>query len=176
MRTLLVKLVFGIWSALHPRAPQQGDARAIAEAMVGAVLADAANPPVFGSHVEDLAVGALYADLESAVRLRPGHWVDPKTGKAVDPLAQGPWQTHRLPEGASPSEYARDWLRQLRDGAKACPRSPAAPLSGGCDRAVGLANRRVGQARRALVAALASLGGEAVASADQAARDGADQR
>lgn len=157
-----MKIVLAIWAGLHPGLDKKPDAMTIATGLVDAVLEESGKAPAFGSHLEDLAVGAVYARFESTVRMVPGHWVDPRTHKAVDPIAFGPWQTHTR-EGDSAIGYARAWLRLLHDGARLCPESPAAPLSGGCGRAKGLANRRVQKARELLAAAIAAHTSEEVA-------------
>ena len=154
MHAYLVALVLGVWTAMH--APASKDRAVIADAIATVIAEDMAHEPVFGSHDEDAAVMAGYAVPESDVRLHPGHWVDPKTGKEVDPIAQGPWQTHRLGPEASALDYARDWLAQLRDGKKWCPESPAAPLSGSCLLSRKLADRRVRQYTKALADAQAA--------------------
>lgn len=156
LHVALVKLVLAIWSVSGHSLPK--DAPVIADAIVTVTLDAAASgkPPVLGSYNEDIAAQAYWAEKESSVRLHPGHWVDPRTGKEVDPIAQGPFQTHRLGPDATAIEYARDWRRQLRDGAKVCPESPLAPLSGSCHLARPLADRRVREARALLVKALAA--------------------
>ena len=156
MKAALVKLVFGIWTAMATAPGQKppGDAPAVADAIATVILENAHRRPVLGSHDEDAAAMAYWADKESTVRIRPGHWVDPRTGKEVDPVAQGPWQTHRLGPDATVLEYARDWYAQFREGKKRCPESPLAPLSGSCHLARPVADRRVAKARELLAKVL----------------------
>jgi hypothetical protein len=148
----LVAIALRLWAAMG--APHPTDGPAIADAIATVIEGDRC-PAVFATHLEDLAVMAKYAKDESDVRAHPGHWVDPRTGKAVDPIAQGPWQTHRLGPDATPLEYARDWLAQLHDGARVCPASPLAPLSGSCLLARPLADRRAKKARELLAQVMA---------------------
>jgi len=164
---VIVKLVFGIWTAMSSAPGQKppGDAPSIANAIATVILENAHRSPVLGSHNEDAAAMAYWADKESNVRVHPGHWVDPRTGKEVDPVAQGPWQTHRLGADATVLDYARDWYAQFRDGKRWCPESPLAPLSGSCHLARKVADRRVTKARELLVKALATASIEPIEAA-----------
>ena len=159
VKAALVKLVFGIWTAMAavPGQKPPGDAPAIADAIATVILENAHRRPVLGSHNEDAAAMSYWADKESNVQVHPAHWIDPRTGKPVDSLAFGTYQTHRLGNDASAIDYARDWRRQLRDGKKVCPESPLAPLSGSCHLARPLADRRAREMRKLFVQALATL-------------------
>lgn len=156
MRTELLAVVFRIWSELARPGEGAGE-QVVAEGLVDAVLERSEKAPALGSHDEDLAAGAYWAWFESRGRLKPGHWVDPRTGKQVDRKAFGPWQTHHLGPDATAKAYARDFLWQLREGAKICPVSPAAPLSGSCHLARRLADRRLKKARELLAQAVAAF-------------------
>lgn len=153
MRAALEALVLSIWAAIHPGLEKSGDAREIASAIAVVILEDAPRAPVFGSHAEDLAVMAYFAKLESDIRKKPGHYLDPRTKKEIDPIAYGPWQEH-TDEGKTALEYARSWLALLHEGKRRCPTSPAAPICGSCLLARPVADRRVRKARVLLRAAL----------------------
>jgi hypothetical protein len=56
-----------------------------------------------------------------------------------------------------PPAQARAWLALLHEGARVCPASPAAPLSGGCVAARSTADRRATRARRLLESAKPAL-------------------
>ncbi len=133
-------LVFAIWSSVHPLAARAGDAFEIATA-IASVVSEDAQPPVFGSHDEDAAVMAYYALRESW--LRKGAIGD--HGRSF-----GVWQQAPERGRADVLTQARAWLALLHDGARTCPASPAAPLSGGCVSARGIADRRVARARALL--------------------------
>lgn len=162
----LKALVFAVWAAMGPlwaRAPGAGP---IADAVVATEVADAARPPVFGSHDEDAAVMAYWAAKESSLRL--GALGD--GGKS-----RGPWQLQG-PCGTRPLRtQAACWLSMLRRGARLCPGAPGAILWGvgtdsrgrpRCDLPVPgwpgwtvdrAARRRVERARALLVLALGKL-------------------
>lgn len=164
MPALLRALVLVLWSVLAPGLERSGDARAIAAAAVDAVLEDGGGPPVFGSHVEDLAVMAYFAARESSLQ----------AGAVGDGgLAVGPWQLHGAAGRAPLHDQARTWLHLLHEGAARCPSSPAAIAWGGCDvdlrpygtRATSaqMGRKRVVRARALLVEALARVTAEGVA-------------
>ena len=157
LHVALVKLIFAIWTVPGHKLP--ADAPVVADAIIQSTLEDAARglPPVLGSYDEDIVAQAYWADKESNVQVHPAHWIDHRTGKPVDSLAFGTYQTHRLGNDASAIDYARDWRRQLRDGKKVCPESPLAPLSGSCHLARPLADRRTREMRKLFVQALATL-------------------
>ncbi len=148
-------LVLAVWSAIHPAAPKLVDAPEIATA-IATVVSEDPEPPVFGSREEDAAVMAYYALKESWLRKGVvgdngrsfGVWQEPETTGKADVLTQ-----------------ARAWVAVLREGARLCPASPAAPLSGGCVAARKVADRRVKRARALLDMAKIQLAG---ASAPQA--------
>lgn len=140
-------LVFAVWSAIHPSAPKLVDAPEIASAIVTVVSEDP-KPPVFGSREEDAAVMAYWALRESW--LRKGVVGD--QGRSF-----GVWQEPASTGKADVLTQARAWVAVLREGARLCPESPAAPLSGGCVAARRLADRRVKRARALLEAAKRSL-------------------
>lgn len=144
-------LVFAVWSAIHP-GPLPSDADAIADAIVEAIVFRSKGPPVLGSHDLDLVAMALWADGESALRLHP----PARSHDAKDHKSCSVWQepcafvwTHTL------RDQARYWIWLLHEGARICPESPAADLSGGCTAGRGLADRRVLRARTTLQALLA---------------------
>jgi hypothetical protein len=140
-------LVLAVWTAIHPAAPKLLDAPEIAEAIATVITEDPA-PPVFGSREEDAAVMAYYALRESWLRKGVvgdngrsfGVWQEPEATGRKDVLTQ-----------------ARAWVAVLREGARLCPASPAAPLSGGCVAARKVADRRVTRARALLETARQSL-------------------
>jgi hypothetical protein len=140
-------LVFAVWTAIHPAAPKLVDAPEIASAIATVVSEDPA-PPVFGSREEDAAVMAYYALRESW--LRKGVIGD--NGRSF-----GVWQEPASTGKADVLTQARAWVAVLREGARLCPASPAAPLSGGCVAARKLADRRVKRARALLETAKQSL-------------------
>jgi hypothetical protein len=143
-------LVFAVWSAIHPQAPKMKDAPEIAQAIVTVVSEDPL-PPVFGSREEDAAVMAYYALRESWLR---------KNAVGDNGRSFGVWQQpERVGKGDVISQ-ARAWVAVLREGARLCPDSPAAPLSGGCREARKLADRRVRRARVLLDTAKQSLAAE----------------
>jgi hypothetical protein len=129
-------LVFAIWTAIHPTAPRAGAASEIASAIETVVMADRL-PPVFGSQEEDAAVMAYYAFRESWLR---------KNAVGDGGKSFGVWQEQCAAGKADVLTQARAWVGLLRAGARACPQSPAAPLSGGCKAGRQVADRRVARA------------------------------
>ena len=141
-------LVLTIWGAIHPAAPHLHDASLIAEAIDAAVTHDA-EPPVFGSRDEDAAIMAYYALRES--------WLS--SGAVGDGgRSFGVWQMRSASGRADLGTQARAWLSLLHEGARICPASPAAPLSGGCTAARSTADRRATRAHLLLEAAKKTLG------------------
>jgi len=140
-------IVLAIWAAVHPAAPKLPDAAPIAAAIETAVTQDA-EPPVFGSREEDAAVMAYYALRES--------WL---THDAVGDggLSFGVWQLRSASGRADLTTQARAWLALLHEGARICPASPAAPLSGGCVAARTTADRRAVRAKSLLESAKRKL-------------------
>jgi hypothetical protein len=138
-----VALALAVWATVHPRAPRLADAPAIARAWAQAVDEDT-RPPVFGSKDRDCAIGAYWALRESWLN---AHAVG-DAGKS-----HGAWQEQTAAGKADLLTQARAWRDLLRAGARVCPASPAAPLSGGCEpghKGRKLADRRVRNALRAL--------------------------
>lgn len=134
-------LCFAIWTAISPLAPQAPDAGAIAQAIAETVAADA--DPVFGDRDLEAAVDAYYAFRESRLRRAP------KPGDGGKSF--GAWQEQSEAGRRDLRTQAAYWLELLHWGARACPASPAAPLSGGCLAARALADRRVDRATELLV-------------------------
>jgi hypothetical protein len=147
-------LVFAVWSAIHPAAPKLQDAPEIAAA-IERVVSEDPQPPVFGSREEDAAVMAYWALKESW--LRKGVVGD--GGRSF-----GVWQEPAITGKADVLTQARAWVAVLREGARLCPVSPAAPLSGGCVAARKVADRRVKRARALLDTAKAALAAAALAA------------
>ena len=139
-------LVVATWSFLSPTAGQSPDAPAIADAIATAVAGD--PDPIYGDASVEAAVAAVYAWHESRLRIHPVPWVDPSTGKPVDGLAHGIFQLHTHAGELDATTQTVAWLAMLHDGARTCPASPAAPLSGGCTQARKLADRRMAFAVR----------------------------
>lgn len=137
---MLKVLVLAIWSAIHPSAPRMHDAGAIATAIDLAVSQDP-EAPVFGTREEDAAVMAYYALRES--------WLN-KDAVGDGGLSFGAWQQRSAAGRADIGTQARAWLALLHAGARVCPDSPAAPLSGGCNLARTTADRRATRARQLL--------------------------
>ncbi|HEY8041753.1 MAG TPA: hypothetical protein VIF15_18240 [Polyangiaceae bacterium] len=135
-------LAMAVWGGVHPTAPRMADAPVIANA-IATVIAQDAEPPVFGSHEEDAAVMAYYALRESWLQVR---------AVGDGGVSFGVWQEHASTGRADVVTQAKAWLVLLRDGARVCPASPAAPLSGGCTAARKLADKRVARARALLAA------------------------
>ena len=123
MTEALVAFVLALWSAIAPGLERTGDAAAIARALVGAVLEDAATAPVYSSHLEDLAAGAYWAFRESSLDAR---------AVGDHSLAHGPWQLHGAAGLAPVREQARTWLALLHEGAARCTEHPAAIMWGAC--------------------------------------------
>lgn len=143
-------LVLAVWAAMTPRYDRAADADAIATAIAQVVAADGSRAPVMSSHAEDAALMAVYAARESmlddcAVHAPISDWDHP---------SYGVWQEGPQWRGKPISAQARAWMYLLREGARICPESPAAPLSGGCTQARKLADRRVREARELLVVAM----------------------
>lgn len=141
-------LVFAVWGAVHPLAPQMRDAPAIAWAIARAVDED--PDPVFGDAETEAAVAAYWALRESWLRRE----VVGDGGRSF-----GVWQEPRFVGKGPLRAQATYWLRLLHEGQRICPASPAAPLSGGCERAWKLADRRVAETR-AILSALTRPGPE----------------
>lgn len=143
-------LVLAVWSAINPAAPKLVDAPEIATA-IATVVSEDPQAPVFGSREEDAAVMAYYALRESW--LRKGVVGD--NGRSF-----GVWQEPASTGRADVLTQARAWVATLREGARLCPASPAAPLSGGCVAARKVADRRVKRARALLETARQALAAE----------------
>jgi hypothetical protein len=135
-----VALALAVWATVHPRAPRLRDAPAIARAWAQAIDEDK-REPVFGSKDRDCAVGAYYAIRES--------WLN-ATAIGDGGKSRGAWQEQSPAGRADLLTQARAWRELLHEGARVCPASPAAPLSGGCEEGRKLADRRVRNALRAL--------------------------
>lgn len=155
----LKTIILAIWAAIHPSAPKLADASEIADAIATVVSHDT-DPPVFGSREEDAAVMAYYALRESWLR---------KRAVGDGGRSFGVWQERAVTGQADVITQARAWLVQLREGARVCPASPAAPLSGGCLIARKLADRRVARARALLEAAKQALWPDVVTRLQQPA-------
>lgn len=126
---------------LHPTTPVLVDELQVLDAVVRVVGEDPA-PPVFGSREADGAAMLLWAWHESEFRDAP----PPRSWDARALRSCGVWQEPCATTGRlDVATQARAWLALLHLGARLCPESPAAPLSGGCDQAHGLAGRRMQQ-------------------------------
>jgi hypothetical protein len=143
----LKTIILAIWAAIHPGAPKMTDAPIIADA-IATVISEDTQPAVFGSHEEDAAVMAYYALRESWLRQR----VVGDNGRSF-----GVWQQRASAGRADVKTQARAWLALLHESARLCPASPAAPLSGGCNAARSLADKRVARARALLEQVKAEL-------------------
>jgi hypothetical protein len=143
----LKTIILAIWAAVHPAAPRLADASKIADAIT-TVVSQETELPVFGTAEDDAAVMAYYALRESW--LRNGLIGD--GGRSF-----GVWQEPPATGRADLLTQARAWFRLLREGARICPDSPAAPLSGGCVAARKVADRRVRRARELLGIAMRTL-------------------
>jgi hypothetical protein len=144
----LTIIVLAIWAAVHPGAARLPDAAPIAAAIDAAVSRDG-EPPVFGSREEDAAVMAYYALRESWL----SHNAVGDGGRSF-----GVWQQRSASGRGDLPTQARAWLALLHEGARVCPASPAAPLSGGCVAARSTADRRAIRARSLLESAKQALG------------------
>jgi hypothetical protein len=113
------------------------------EPIAHACVVSAPRQPVLGNRETDIAACVVWAWHESRNRDILGD-----SGKA-----HGPWQLWNCRK-ADIDGQAACWYNQLIDGAKTCPDSPAAPLSGSCLLAKRLANRRVHQAQKLLAKAI----------------------
>lgn len=139
-------LVLAVWALWHPGIERSGFAGEIASAITIVVIADGARAPVMGSHAEDAVLMAVYAYRESSLR----EGLSGDEGRS--------WGVWQLPAAAGKLDVisqARAWLVLLHRGAIVCPKSPAAPLAGGCAAARRVADRRAATARKLLTAALA---------------------
>lgn len=124
---------------LHPGVATMGDEIQVLDAVVRVVGEDPAAP-VFGSREADGAAMLLWASHESGFRNEP----PPLSWDARAMRSCGYWQLPCATTGrADIVTQARSWLGLLHLGARICPESPAAPLSGGCTQAAGLAGRRM---------------------------------
>jgi hypothetical protein len=149
-------LVLAVWASIHPGLPRSSDANTIASAIAMAVAADAKNPPVFTSHVEDAAVMAYWAYRESSLRLH----VTGDGGKSFGFLQLRTPAAH-----SDPVTQARSWLYVLHAGKRMCTASEGAPgaiMWGGCSLPVkqytteDLAEGRLTRARELLMSVLES--------------------
>lgn len=129
MRAQLVAFVLAIWHLISPALERSRDARAIAVALVDAVLADAGGAPVYTSHLEDLAAGAFTAFRESSLEADAEGDCD---APHVNCRSFGPWQIRGDCGHAALREQARCWLEVLHRGGRDCPASPMAMLWGTC--------------------------------------------
>ena len=138
----LYTLCLFVWGSFHPSFHTEHpkpNAVALASAIADATLVDPA--PVFGDAEHEAAVAAAYAVRESWL-------VSNAVGDGGE--AHGFFQLHQAAGNGTPAAQTAAWLRLLHDGAVICPTSPAGPLSGGCNSARKLANRRVKAAFEAL--------------------------
>jgi hypothetical protein len=134
----LKAICFAVWVAFNPQAARAPHADAVADAIATAVMFDAA---VVVDDEHETALAARYAVEES--------WLKPRAvGDGGD--AHGIFQLHSPVGRGSLQEQTAGWLVLLHDGARTCPAHPAAPLSGGCDRAWKLADRRTRAANEVL--------------------------
>jgi hypothetical protein len=107
-----------------------------------AALAAEADRPVLGSIVEDAAALMVWEQRESGFSPTPRAYSwDAKAGKSLGVLQQRPGVGD-----AALEVQVTAWLGLLREGAKTCPESAAAPLSGSCVGARKLADRRMAYA------------------------------
>lgn len=141
-------VVLAVWAVLSPVAARSPDADALSSGI--ALTVDADPDPVWGDGDLEAAVAGVYAWHESRVRLSPAPWRDPRTGRIVDSEARGAFQLHSEAGSGDALTQASAWLELLHDGARRCPSSPAAPLSGSCLLARRLADRRVRTAHQIL--------------------------
>lgn len=150
-------VAMAVLAFIHPGADRFKDTPAIVDAVASGVLYDAS--PVWDDETE-VAVAIVFADRESRMQLAPRHALDPKTHQPIDGEAHGAWQEHsKSGYGDAPTQFAA-WLDLLHDGARTCPRQPAAPLSGRCGgAATRLADHRLLLARAAL-ASMRAVDGE----------------
>lgn len=138
-------IVLAIWSAmgLQPTPERQE----LADAALLVILEDASNPPVYGSHDEDLAVEAVYLAHESGAHRRP----IPSSWDALAGVSCGAWQEPcRLVHKWSALEQARYWLTLVRQAQRSCRAQPLAPVMGSCWGARRAADARVERARALL--------------------------
>ena len=112
MRTLLVALVLRALHLLHPGLERAGDAQDVAEAIAGAVVADAGNAPLTGSHAQDAVLLAVYAAHESGLRMHP----PAESWDARARVSCGAWQLRCSLTRGTLEEQARTWLRLARTG------------------------------------------------------------
>jgi hypothetical protein len=128
-------IVFALWSTLgFAKAP---DAPTIASAIEKAIGEE--KTPVWDAE-HTAAVMGYWAAKESGVRIN--------AHSDVDVEAYGIFQLHGAAGKGAPLEQARAWLRLLHAGARICPAHPLAPLSGSCNLAWRLADRRAKAAWR----------------------------
>lgn len=152
MVDLLRKIVFSVWTALHPLAPTTPDAPVIAEGIAMAVATDEL-PPITGTREGDAALEAVYAYRESGNKACPTTWVNPVDwGKSW-----GTWQLQKLarPLACNPVYAAAEWLRRAHASAESCSRLPvnerlAELASGSCNYGRRLVRWRAETAARAL--------------------------
>ena len=107
---------------MTPGLERQGDAQDVAEAIASAVVADAGNAPLTGSHALDAATVALYAARESGLHMHPSpaSW-DASAGVSCG-ILQLPCSAVRW---APLDEQVRLWLRLAREGGLAALDSSA---------------------------------------------------
>jgi hypothetical protein len=167
MIALLKALTLTVFAAACPAFARAPAASPISEAIAVAVLEDARNAPVLGSHAEDAALLAELAVEESNVQLAPA----PQSWDAASGVSCGPFQERCIDLPKTLLGQARKALFLLHRGREACPESPAAPYLGGCHTGLArrLGDRRVDRARAALSATLLPQTGEG-ALADARAR------
>ena len=95
----------------------------------------------YASDEEEVSVAARWAVEES--------WLRPRA-VGDSGVAHGIFQLHSAAGKGTLEQQTQGWLALLHEGARICPESPAAPLSGGCVRARKLADRRTKAALRVL--------------------------
>lgn len=109
----LVALCLAIWRAMAPGLERQGDAQDVAEAIASAVVADAGNAPLTGSHALDAATLALYAARESGLHM----WPPATSWDASAGVSCGVLQLPCSAVRHSPLDaQVRLWLRLAHDG------------------------------------------------------------
>jgi hypothetical protein len=136
-------VVVATWSFLSPTAGNAPDAPDIADAIATAVAGDA--DPLYGSANVEAAVMAQWAWHESRLSTHPKAF----SWDAHAGVSCGAFQERCATLPPTLLGQAVAWLALAHDGARTCPASPLAPLSGGCGgMARRLADRRVAEVLR----------------------------
>jgi len=124
----IAQIVVAVWTTLAAGHPLSPDAPAVADAIEYAVM-HADSRPVTGTAEGDAALEAVYAYLESGVRVSP----KPMSWDARGHVSCGVWQMPcRIVRARTLRGQAGWWLATFKMATRLCPSAPGADMCGSC--------------------------------------------